>query len=452
MLYRGQKEALAEFLPLDAENWITCGNALRLDWLSVCPPTGLGVKHHAEDLFYTPLDQAAIDFENQGGETYICGNPPYSGKGKLTSDQRSNMVSVFSGRTKHWGYIDYVGAWFVRASDYCSRTNASVALVSTNSIVMGRQAPTLWPLVLSNGVSIRFAHTSFSWSNNAARKAAVFCVIVGIDNKRSQDRFIFDSENIRKVESISHYLTAGSAPLVEARGVPISVDLPEMILGNMPNEGGALSFTFAERSELLSVSPETAIFIRRFYGSKEYNNDLPRYCLWISDQLLAQANGTDLIRERISLAREIRLKSPDPANQKLADRPHQMREFNEARTRSFVIPRMTSERREYLPCGAVSSGAIISSQAFAIFDSELWALSILVSRVHLAWIATICGKFKEDFRYSSDLARIIHEKCAIKAKPLISFTTMRMGCLMKFFAMKSLAQLFGGLGRFRAVR
>ena len=138
VLYRGQRLALAEFLPLKTENWITCGNALRLDWLSLCPPTGTGVKLVAEDLFSTPLDQTEIDFENEGGETYICGNPPYSGKGKLTLEQQSDMKFIFEGRTKHWGYIDLVGAWFVKASDYCLSTNAAAALVSTNSIVMGR--------------------------------------------------------------------------------------------------------------------------------------------------------------------------------------------------------------------------------------------------------------------------------------------------------------------------
>lgn len=403
VLYRGQKLALAEFLPLNAQNWITCGNALRLDWLSVCPPAGTGVKHHADDLFHTPLDQPQIDFENEGGETYLCGNPPYSGKGKLTLEQKSDMASVFGERTRHWGYIDYVGAWFVKAADYCSYTDASAAFVATNSIVMGRQAPTLWPLVFSNGISIRFAHTSFSWSNNAARKAAVFCVIVGIDKRRSQVKTLFDSDSARHVESISHYLTAGSAPLVEAKGLSLSADLPEMILGNMPNEGGALSLSHSEMEELTSRYPSASKFVRRFYGSKEYNNDIPRYCLWISDQSLTEANEIGPIRECISLSRQVRLGSPDPSNRKLADRPHQMREFNEAKKHSFVIPRMTSERREYLPCGVVSFRSIISSQAFAIFDADIWALSVLVSRIHLVWIATVCGKFKEDYRYSSDM-------------------------------------------------
>ncbi len=268
VLYRGQKEALRDFLPLDAENWITGGNALQLDWPSICPPFGAGVKLYAEDLLNTPLEPAQIDFENDGGEIYICGNPPYSGKGKLTPEQKLDMASVFNGKTKYWGYIDYVGSWFVKASEYCARTDASAAFVATNSVVMGRQAPTLWPLVFSNGISIRFAHSSFSWSNNAARKAAVFCVIVGIDKKSSQDRFIFDAEIVSRVEVISHYLTAGPAPLVAARGLPLSVDLPKMILGNMPNEGGALSLSFSEKIELVSGSTCAREFIRRFYGSK----------------------------------------------------------------------------------------------------------------------------------------------------------------------------------------
>ncbi|MFT9015107.1 MAG: DNA methyltransferase [Acetobacter sp.] len=403
VLYRGQKLALAEFLPLNAENWITCGNALRLDWLSICPPTGTGVKYSADDLFHSPLDQPHIDFENEGGETYICGNPPYLGKGKLDTDQQSEMAAIFGGRTKHWGYIDYVGAWFLKAADYCRFVNASAALVATNSVCMGRQAPTLWPLVLSHGIDIRFAHTSFSWSNSATNKAAVFCVIVGIDDKKSGDRILVDGEIARKVDQISPYLTAGFTPLVKPTSNPISPELSEMVLGNMPNDGGALSLSFSERELFYAADQRSSYLIRRFYGSKEYNNDLARYCLWISDKDLSCAEDIDLISDRLIRSREIRLRSPDASNRKLADRPHQMREFNQANQHSFIVPRMTSERRQYLPCGALPASAIISSQAFSILDADFWNLSILLSRLHFVWVATICGKFKEDYRYSSDL-------------------------------------------------
>ncbi len=144
VLYRGQKEALQDFLPLDAQNWITCGNALRLDWLSICPPTGTGVKHHADDLFHTPLDQAQIDFENEGGETYICGNPPYKGNQWQTEEQKSDLGAIFDGRTKSWKQLDYLSGWFMKAADYGSKTPTVAALVSTNSICQGRQVGTLW--------------------------------------------------------------------------------------------------------------------------------------------------------------------------------------------------------------------------------------------------------------------------------------------------------------------
>ncbi len=145
VLYRGQKEALAEFLPLDAGNWITCGNALRLDWFSVCPPTGAGVKHHADDLFGTPLDQAQIDFENEGGETYICGNPPYLGSKWQTDEHKSDLEAIFAARTNNWKLLDYVAGWFMKAADYGTRTSTVAAFVATNSICQGQQVPYLWP-------------------------------------------------------------------------------------------------------------------------------------------------------------------------------------------------------------------------------------------------------------------------------------------------------------------
>lgn len=401
VLYRGQKDALQDVLPLAKENWITCGNALRLDWLSVCPPTGTGVKMRGDDLFDTPLDQAEIDFENEGGETYICGNPPYLGKGKLNSAQKEEMALQFEGRTKHWGYIDYVAAWFVKAAVYGRSTASAAAFVATNSICMGRQAPTLWPVLFSEGVKISFAHTSFLWSNSATNNAAVFCVIVGISRDTKGPCLLFDSNTVLLTDEISHYLTPGKAPVVVAKGGAISPELPEMILGNMPNDGGALSFSMAQRDDISDASALS--LLRRFYGSREFNNDIPRYCLWISDHQLETAMQFVELRDRIEACRATRLKSPDAANRKLADKPHQMREFNSANNSVAIIPRMTSERRAYLPCGLLHGTSIVSSQAFSILDPSIWVLGLLLSRMHFTWVATICGKFKEDYRYSNDL-------------------------------------------------
>src|SRR5438552_616181 len=167
VLYRGQKEALQDFLPLDAENWITCGNALRLDLLSICPPTGTVAKLHGDDLFSTPLDQSEIDFENEGGETYICGNPPYSGNKLQTEEQKCDLGNVFDGRIDSWRSLDYVAGWIMKAGDYGISTHAASAFVTTNSICQGQQVPILWPTILSTGHGIQFAHTSFKWRNLA---------------------------------------------------------------------------------------------------------------------------------------------------------------------------------------------------------------------------------------------------------------------------------------------
>ncbi len=177
VLYRGQKEALAEFLPLDSKNWVTCGNALQIDWLSLCGPTGTGVKIRSDDLFRTPLDQAEIDFDNEGGETYICGNPPYIGSTWQTGEQKADLEAIFSHRTKSWKSLDYVAGWFMKAADFGRRTQSSAAFVSTNSICQGQQVPILWPLIFKTGHEIAFAHTSFKWSNLATNNAGVTVVM-----------------------------------------------------------------------------------------------------------------------------------------------------------------------------------------------------------------------------------------------------------------------------------
>jgi hypothetical protein len=219
VLYRGEKLALAEFLPLEAENWITCGNALRLDWLSICPPTGTGVKHHADDLFHTPLDQAQIDFENEGGETYICGNPPYLGFTWQSAEQKSDLQALFEGRVKGWKSLDYVAGWFVKAADYGTRTSSVAAFVSTNSICQGEQVPILWPLVFATGHEIVFAHTSFKWANLASYNAGVTVVIVGTSNYASRQRRLFSTADdgsviAKEAEHINAYLVSGPNVIV----------------------------------------------------------------------------------------------------------------------------------------------------------------------------------------------------------------------------------------------
>ena len=243
VLYRGQKEALRDFLPLDAENWITCGNALRLDWLSICPPTGTGVKHQAEDLFHSPLDQAQIDFENEGGETYICGNPQFKGARKQNKAQKEDMAFVFGGGND-FKDCDYVTAWYLKASEFAKYCDATFAFVSTSSVSEGEQVAHLWSRLYDAGCHIIFAHRGFKWRNNASNNAIVQCVIIGVGLSKPGRCELYEGEIKREVESISPYLISGPEVYVEARSKPLSLELDPMVSGSMARDGGNLILTY----------------------------------------------------------------------------------------------------------------------------------------------------------------------------------------------------------------
>ena len=410
VLYRGQNLALADFLPLSNENWITCGNALRLDWLSVCPPTGTGVKLQTDDLFGSPLDQIEIDFENEGGETYICGNPPYSGSVGQTNEQKADLQLVFAQHTRYWRSLDYVAGWFMKAADFCTRTEAAAAFVSTNSICQGLQVPILWPMIFATGNEISFAHTSFKWSNLASHNAGVTVVIVGLSPQARSLRCLYsvadngksDVIEVKEVEHINAYLVSGADVMVEKRGRPLC-ELAEMTKGNQPTDGGHLLLDHDELQTLSLTADQSRKFVRKIMGSAEFIRGLERYCLWIEDADLDQAMTIDVIWERVELVQAMRMASPDLGANKMAARAHQFREMNIAQRSTIIVPSVSSENRQYLPVGFLPSGTIVSNAAFALFDAPLWNLALIASRLHLVWIATVCGKLETRYRYSNTL-------------------------------------------------
>lgn len=408
VLYRGQKLALAEFLPLEKENWITCANALRLDWLSICPPTGTGVKLIGDDLFSTPLDQTQIDFENEGGETYICGNPPYRGSQWQTTEQKNDLKAIFEGRTKSWKSLDYVAGWFMKAADYGSETTTVAAFVSTNSICQGRQVGTLWSLILGSGHEIDFAHTSFKWTNLASHNAGVTVVIVGISNNPGRMRSLY-SENgdgaviVKSVEHINAYLVPGADVIVGQAAHSLS-GVPEMNFGNMPNEGGHLLLDVDEATAALKKHGVRREFIRPFYGSKEFIQGNIRLCVWVSDAQYSDARKNVWLGARFEAVTEQRLASDRETTRELAKLPYRFGEVRQSgNERTIVVPSVSSEVRDYLPCGLLREGSIVSNLAFALYDAPLWCLALIASRLHLVWIRTVCGKMKTDYRYSNTL-------------------------------------------------
>ncbi len=402
VLYRGQKEALAEFLPLDAMNWIICGNALRLDWLGVCRPTGKGVKVKADDLFGTPLDQTEIDFENEGGETFLCGNPPYIGDKKQSKDQKSDIENIFSGLTKSWKSLDYICGFFYKAHQYLQHVKGVCAFVSTNSIVQGQHVPRFWPLVLE-GSEIVFAVTSFKWSNLATNKAGVTCVVVGMGWRGiKRSKVLYQEESVRTVENISPYLAPGEDIIVSPSSKSIS-GLPKLTLGNVPKDDGGLLMSSSDLDALGLTLQEKQKWVKKALGSTEFIQGRSRYCLWLSDEDLVDAVKNSAIHRRIEHVRSFREKSVDPGMAPMAKRPHQFREMNVPKNFAIVVPRVSSENRDYLPTGFIGEDSIITDRNYAMYDAPAWSMSIVASRLHWVWIGTVCVRMRTDFSYSNTL-------------------------------------------------
>jgi hypothetical protein len=404
VLYRGPKLALAEFLPLKDDNWITCGNALRLDWLSLCPPTGTGVKVQREDLdlFSAPLDQVEIDFENEAGETYICGNPPYQGSVNQTLEQKQDMAHVFASVFKRYKDLDYVAAFMIKAAQFNKATGSSSAFVTTNSITQGEQVAMLWPLIFHQDNFIQFAHTSFLWSNLASNKAAVTCVILGLSANPKHSKQLIDQGILRNVTNISPYLVATDSVIVNKKTYALS-EIGNMQSGNKPTDGGNLVLNAEEKALILNQFPYSSRFIKRYVGSRELINGGGRWCIWVEDEELQSALEIKPIRERIENVASFRANSRGKqANDKVTTShrfvfaPHSYRA-------AIAVPNVSSERREYLPCEMTGASTVVSNLASVIYDAPLWNMALIASRLHLVWIATVCGKLKTDFRYSNTL-------------------------------------------------
>jgi hypothetical protein len=408
--HRGPKLALAEFLPLSKENWIVAGNALRIDWGSICPPRGktVDLKSTAQDLFETPLDQSMIEFSNDGGETYICGNPPYKGSQTQTKEQKADLENVFKPLGIVAKHIDYVGGWLMKAVMYAEAFAADIAFVSTNSICQGRTVPALWPEILKRNLSINFAYTSFKWTNLASDVAGVTVVIIGLtkNNNRVRKLYIVNENNetiVRLCENITPYLTTGHNILINSSSKNIN-KLDEMSFGSMPNDGGYLLLKIDDIKAVLSSDGSVKKFLKKFLGSQEFIRGMERWCIWVSERECQGANSHEFLRKRFEEVRRIREMSQRKTTIELAAKSYSFGEIRQNGSETaIIVPRVSSENREYLPVGLLPQGSIVSDSAFAMFDAPLWNMAIIASRLHLVWIATVCGKLKTDFRYSNTL-------------------------------------------------
>ncbi|NSL53542.1 class I SAM-dependent DNA methyltransferase [Uliginosibacterium aquaticum] len=407
VLYRGQKEALAEFLPLDAQNWIVCGNALRLDWLSICPPTGTGVKVVADDLFGTPLNQSEIDFANEGGETYICGNPPYKGSNWRTPEQTEDLGQILGPKCDGWKALDYVAGWILKAAEYSARSPCGTAFVTTNSVCQGIQASVLWPLVAELGQEISFAHTSFKWANLASHNAGVSVIVVGLSSSPVKDKFLYEAgasgvASVRRVEQINAYLLNAKNVFVTAAKVPLSFD--SLITdGSGALDGGNLILSSDEYRALMTDSGGAAErFVRPYLGSSEFIRGMPRWCLWIEDADASIAAGVAQIAKRIDAVRKFRASAGTRA-QTAVSRPHKFAWTNKQRGHQLIIPTVFSERRDYITAGLLDDRHIVSNAASIVQSPKPHVFSIISSTMHIAWVRAVAGRLKTDIRYTSAL-------------------------------------------------
>lgn len=401
VLYRGPQEALKFVLPLESRNWITCGNALRLDWLALCPPSGSVVESVSDDLFEAPSATEGLSFENAGGETYICGNPPFSGSRKQTTQQKQDLESVFGPMGFKWRNVDYVVGWFAKASAFAQDSNTRFSFVATNSAFQGQQVPVLHAILDRFCGRIRFAHESFRWANLAKKNAGVTVVVVGVDTEPGSPRYLYSAGAVREVGHINCYLTEHNTPPVEKAKKPRFMGVP-MEYGVYYSKSAGLILSRQERDALVGDGLPTSM-TRRFLGSSEFINGVERYCLWIDDEELEQARAIPAVASRIDSVRRDREASKDKAMKSLALRPHQFRERKGDESAKIFVPIVSSERREYLPAGLAGSEVVPTNKAFFVSDGPLWTLAVLTSRLHLVWIATICGRLRTDISYSNTL-------------------------------------------------
>ncbi len=364
-------------LPLKETGNIIHGNACRLDWEKVCP-------------------------KREGDEVYIMGNPPYLGARLLNDNQKSDMNFVFQGKVDGYNDLDYIACWFYKGGKYLTDFNVECAFVSTNSICQGSQVATLWPSILIENVEINFVHQSFKWTNNAKAKAAVIVIILGIRNRNNKPKYIFRNKLKTSVRNISPYLIEGDNIFIHGRRQQLSA-VPSMNFGSMPNDGGHLSLSNEEFNSIIEKYPSSGKFLKRFMGSKEFINDIQRWCIWIEDSELNEALEYDYIRERITKVKQHRLESDRDATNILAIIPHRFAEIRFKKTNSIIVPATSSERRKYLPIGFLNEETVISNSANAVYDADAWVFAMITSSMHMSWVRAVGGRLKSDYRYSTAL-------------------------------------------------
>ena len=361
-----------DFLPLTTNAFIVEGNSLQINWESVVP------KYQV---------------------SYIMGNPPFVGARVMSSEQKDDVREIFKG-WKNVGNMDYVCCWYKKCADFMKNTSIRAALVSTNSVSQGESVANLWKPLLENDVHIDFAYRTFQWDSEAKIKAHVHCVIIGFSiAPYNKPKKIFIDERYQIAKNINGYLLDAANVYVESRNKPIC-NIPEIGIGNKPIDGGYYLFEKKEMEEFIKQEPEAQKYFHQWYGSREFINRSPRYCLWLGECSPTELRKLPLCMERIKAVREYRLSSPSKGTVKLAEKPTRFHVENMPKGQYIVIPEVSSQRRRYVPMGYMDSSVLCSNKVRLMPDADLYEFGILESNVHMAWMRVVCGRLKSDYDYS----------------------------------------------------
>ncbi len=375
LLFEGVFGQIKPSLPLKESGKIVCANSLRVDWKEVC----------------------SIE---EKSEVFIISNPPFLGSRNQKENQKDDMKYLFVDKYKS---LDYVCCWFLKAANYIRNENAFFSFVSTNSISQGEQVGLFWPRVLKEDLEIHYAHNSFKWKNYARHNAGVIVVVVGVRNKSNKPKHLFKENTSKLVKDINGYLTETSSVYIYRRSKSLVSNIPKMVYGSLINDRGNLVLSSGERENLLREYPNAKAFLKRFIGSREFIRGEERWCLFISDKKLKEAKSIPEINKRLKAVSDHRLTSTEKSTVALASLPHKYYFSAHQEGTSIIIPRTSSERRDYIPIGLLGSDSIISDAAQAIYNPPNYLFAILTSNLHMVWVRAIAGRLKTDYRYSSAL-------------------------------------------------
>lgn len=363
-----------DFLPLETYDNIVEANALRIDWNDVIP----NIKCN-----------------------YIMGNPPFVGARLMNSEQKEDTFSIFKG-IKNLGNIDYVGCWYIKSAEYMKNTKIETALVSTSSICQGEQPAILWKKMFKDGITINFAHRAFKWNSEANHKANVYCIIVGFSYIDKEIKLIFDNGKISQVSYINAYLVNASSVFIENRTIPLC-DSPKMGIGNKPIDGGYYLFTYEEKEKFIKKEPLSKKWFKKWYGSQEFIENKPRYCLWLKNCPPSELRRMPECMKRVEAVRNYRLNSKSDGTKKIADSPTKFHVENFPQGTYILIPEVSTDKRRYIPIGFMNSDVLCSNLVKITETANLYHFGILTSNVHMAWVRSTCGRLGNGYRYSINI-------------------------------------------------